>query len=164
MSGGVIQIFICPVKGQPMREVIEVFASREFGLAGDRYGAGSGSWSTPGTTHRQVSLMELEAIIAGSIGLANPFLPVETRRNIITMGIDLNALVGKEFSFGAARLRGTKLCDPCDRPAILVGRKRDERKLFAKVFENRGGLCAEVIGDGLIRIGDPIVLGTSDVP
>lgn len=140
-----------------MQEVIEVFASREFGLAGDRYGMGLGSWSTPGRTHRQVSLIEMEAIIAASIGLAHPFLPIDTRRNIITLGIDLNALVGKEFSFGSARLRGTKLCDPCDRPAILAGRRGDDRKLFAKVFENRGGLCAEVIGDGLIRIGNPIV-------
>lgn len=157
MSGGIIQIFICFVKGRPMKEMTEVFASRKFGLAGDRYGMGLGSWSTPGTMHRQVSFIEMEAIIAASIGLANPFLPIETRRNIITMGIDLNALVGKEFSFGNARLRGTKLCDPCDRPAILAGRRGDDRKLFAKVFENRGGLCAEVLVDGLIRIGDPIV-------
>lgn len=126
MAGGIVQIFICPMEGQPMKEVTEIFASREFGLAGDRYGMGRGSWLTPGRTHRQVSFMELEAIIAASIGLANPFLPVETRRNIITFGVDVNNLVGKEFSFGSARLRGTKLCDPCDRPAVLAGRKGDE--------------------------------------
>lgn len=157
MSGGIVQIFICPVKGQPMQEVTEIFASREFGLAGDRYGMGRGSWSTPGRTHHHISLIEMEAIIAASIGLMNPFFPIETRRNIITLGIDLNALVGKEFSFGGARLRGTKPCDPCDLPAILAGRKENDRKLFPMVFENRGGLCAEVIEDGLIRIGDMIV-------
>lgn len=160
MQGRVTQIFICPVKGQPMQEATEVWANRETGLAGDRYGIGQGSWSTPGTTHRQVSLIAREAITVANSELPDPFisfLPIETRRNILTHGVDLNSLVGKEFSIGQARLRGTKLCDPCERPPTLLGRGRDERQLFAVVFANRGGLCAEVVADGLIRGGDSIV-------
>lgn len=157
MAGRVIQIFICPVKGQPMEEVIEVFASRKMGLSGDRYGMGQGSWSTWGKIHRQVSLIACEAIQAANKELLRPYMAIETRRNIATCGVDVNSLVGKEFSIGQARLRGTKLCDPCERPAFLAGRRSDERTLFPIAFYYRGGLCAEVIGDGFIRISDLII-------
>lgn len=157
MQGGVIQIFICPVKGQPMEEVIEVYASRKNGLSGDRYGMGQGSWSTWGKVHRQVSLIACEAIEAANRELLRPYLAIETRRNILTYGVDLNSFVGKEFSIGQARLRGTKLCDPCERPAFLAGRSVGERKLFSIAFYDRGGLCAEVIADGFIRISDLII-------
>ncbi len=151
MSGSVVQIFVCPEKGQPMEEVTEVRASMEAGLEGDRYGS---SQSTP---DRQVSLIAFEAIEAANEGLPEPFLPIETRRNLITHGVDLNGLVDKEFSIGEVRLRGTRLCNPCERPALLAGRGVEERKLFPVVFDNRGGLRAEVVVAGLIRVGNSIV-------
>ncbi|MBI4134553.1 MAG: MOSC domain-containing protein [Candidatus Sungbacteria bacterium] len=139
-----------------METVHEVYASRASGLEGDRYGQGRGSWSTTGRTHRQVSLIAEEAIGAANRELDRPFEASETRRNILTRGIDLNVLAGRTFRIGGARLRGTKLCAPCQRPAKLAG----EEALgvaFAEAFEDRGGLCAEVIEDGLIRTGDEIV-------
>lgn len=154
MGGRVIAIFIAPTKGAPMREVQEVRAGTAFGLEGDRYGEGKGSWSTPGTTHRQVSLIAVEAIEAANRGLAHPFGFNETRRNIVTHGIDPNAMVGREFRVGTVRLRGTKLCNPCNRPAILAGKKG-----FEQAFDGTGGLCAEVIGDGTIRCGDAVFVG-----
>lgn len=148
-----IAIFTAPEKGAPMQPVLRIMASREFGLAGDRYGRGEGSWSTPGKTHRQVSLIELEAM-----SLIPNFRPDETRRNLLTAGLDLNSLVGKRFRFarwGGAVLLGTKLCDPCQRPAILAGKPDED---FAGALQNRGGLCAEVVEDGEICAGDDIVV------
>ena len=158
MSGKVIQIFVCPTKGRPMEEVTEVRASREAGLEGDRYGLGKGAWSTPDNiTSRHVSLIAHEAIEKANREFSEPFLPSETRRNIVTSGVDLNSLVDKEFSIGQTRLRGTELCDPCTRPAILAGKGSAVGKVFAAAFDNQGGLYAEVITDGLIRVGDSIV-------
>lgn len=157
MQGRVVTIFVAPVKGQPMQEVVQVEASKENGLAGDRYGKGQGSWSTPGTTHRQVSLIALEAIRAANAQFSTPILPIETRRNILTQGVDLNSFIGKEFSIGEVRLRGTKLCDPCERPSLLAGRSIEERQLFPIAFCNQGGLCAEVVEGGVIRSNDLII-------
>ena len=116
-----------------------------------------GSWSTPDTTHRQVSLIALEAVAAANEAFSEPFLAGDTRRNIITSGVDLNDLLGKEFSVGGARLEGTKLCEPCERPLFLAGRSVGDRQLFPVALENQGGLCARVIEDGLIQRGDSII-------
>jgi MOSC domain-containing protein YiiM len=153
MQGKVLRIFIAGDKGLPMREVSEVMASREAGLAGDRYGKGKGSWSTPGKTHRQVSIISIEAINAANDMLLQPFDPSETRRNIVVNGIYPNELIGREFTIGEARLRGTKLCDPCQRPAHLAGKGSID---FEGAFHDRGGLCAEVVEDGMIYVGDGI--------
>lgn len=159
MNGRVIAIFIAQAKGAPMREIQEVRAGSAFGLEGDRYGEGKGSWSTPGTTHRQVSLIAIEAIEAANRELTSPFALDETRRNIITHGAELNAWVGREFRIGTTRLRGTKHCDPCNRPAILA-----KKKGFEHAFAGYGGLCAEVIGNGTIRCGDAVLADeTQDV-
>lgn len=156
-TGSVVRIFTCPMKGSAMIEVLEVLALKETGLWGDRYGIGQGSWSTPDTTHRQVSLIALEAIDVANEAFSEPFLAGDTRRNIVTKDVDLNSLVGKEFSIGEARLEGTKLCDPCERPLFLVGRSVEDRRLFPVALENQGGICARVIKDGLIQRGDSII-------
>ena len=77
------------------------------------------------------------------------FLPSDTRRNILTEGIDLNALVGVEFVFGSIVFRGTELADPCHRPSALI-----QKMGFKAVFEGRGGLRAEPLTDGELCIGD----------
>jgi MOSC domain-containing protein YiiM len=62
------------------------------------------------------------------------------------------ALVGKEFMIGGVRMRGVKYCDPCDRPDKL------SKKIgFRERFSDRGGLIAEIINDGIIRLGDLVV-------
>jgi MOSC domain-containing protein YiiM len=158
MTGIVCGIFYAKTKGGPMLAISDAELTPELGVVGDRYGLGKGSWSTPGKKHRQVSLITMEAIRAidrKPQGAPRTIQPSETRRNIITSGIDLNQLVGKEFRIGDdVVLRGTKLCDPCERPAKLAGKPKFD---FAKVFENKGGLCAEVIKGGRISDSDDIV-------
>ncbi|MBI2113156.1 MAG: MOSC domain-containing protein [Candidatus Wildermuthbacteria bacterium] len=140
-----------------MAEVPRVFASKEFGLLGDRYGKGGGSWSRPGKLHRQVSLIAQEAIQQANSGLTDPFLPGQTRRNIVVSGIDpegFNGLVDKTVLVGKAKLLISKLCEPCERPARLAGKPDGES--FKRAFANMGGLCAQVVDDGLIEIGDSV--------
>ncbi len=156
--GTVAAIFICPEKGAPMAEVPRVFASKEFGLLGDRYGKGGGSWSRPGKLHRQVSLIAQEAIQQANSGLTDPFLPGQTRRNIVVSGFDpegFNGFVGKTLLVGKATLLISKLCEPCERPAKLAGRPEDS---FKNAFANMGGLCAQVVDDGLIETGNSVLI------
>ena len=70
--------------------------------------------------------------------------------NLVTSGVDLNALVGREFRVGSVRLRGLRLCEPCSYlakisfPATLRG------------LVHQGGLRAKIVSEGVIRIGDAV--------
>jgi MOSC domain-containing protein YiiM len=82
------------------------------------------------------------------------FLAIETRRNIVIedMSSDaLNQLAGKEFSLGPLRLKATELCVPCERPANL-----SEKAQFISAFDNRGGIRAQILDSGEIRVGDQL--------
>ncbi len=146
------QIFISPDKGVPMVPLETVQAIAGVGLEGDRYALGIGAFSKgKRQVIRHVSLVGLEAIEESNTLAEEPFLPSETRRNIVTSGIDLNELVGESFYVGDVEMRGVELCDPCGRPSKLAGKPR-----FQDAFENRGGLRAEVLSSGLIAVHDTI--------
>jgi MOSC domain-containing protein YiiM len=72
------------------------------------------------------------------------------RRNLVTEGVDLSALKGRTFRIGVAVLRGIGLCQPCG----YLERLTEAGTLAA--LKGRGGLRAEVVGEGVIRVGDPI--------
>lgn len=147
MDGTVVAIFIAPAKGEPMQEVQEVEAIAGVGLKGDRYAAGEGSYNRGSPGRRQVTL------ISGIFFEGSGFEYADSRRNIVTMGIELMWLIGREFQIGTARFRGVKYCDPCGRPSTLSGKERS----FKEAFFDRGGLIAEVIGGSVIRKGDRII-------
>jgi MOSC domain-containing protein YiiM len=153
--GRVLRIFVAHDKGLPMREVWIGRARVGLGLYPDRYSEGKGAFSgSPRAVIRHVSLIDVEAIRRANLAAEVPFLPEETRRNVLTEGLDLNALVGKAFRLGSRVLmRGVELCDPCDRPGVLAGKKG-----FKEAFRNMGGLRAEIIVGGRFRRGDPIIL------
>ena len=77
--------------------------------------------------------------------------PGNARRNVVTTGVSLNHLVGREFTVGEARLRGMRLCEPCEHLAELTGQP------VVKALIHRGGLRAEIVSGGVIRVGDPIL-------
>src|SRR5438093_10901328 len=79
------------------------------------------------------------------------FSPGDARRNVVTRGVALNHLVGEEFLVGGVRLRGIRLCEPCSH---LEGLTR--RGVLAGLI-HRGGLRAQILIGGEIRVGDPIV-------
>jgi MOSC domain-containing protein YiiM len=69
------------------------------------------------------------------------------RRSIVTSGINLNALVGKQFKVGEAICFGAELCEPC---SFLAGSV--DRAVLPGLI-NRGGLRAAVIETGAIAKG-----------
>lgn len=124
------------------------------GLEGDRYFRGEGTYSKKGGPDREATFIELEAIRAAERdeGVAIP--PERTRRNLLTEGVALNHLVGREFRVGGVRFRGLRLCEPCAHMERLSGVPGARRALV-----HRGGLRAEILDEGVIRVGDAVVEG-----
>lgn len=149
---GVVEgIHITPVAEGRMDSVPEVRASAGRGLEGDRYFAAAGTYSRKPGPDREVTLIEAEAIEALARDYLVDISPVESRRNLLTRGVALNHLVGREFLVGDVRMRGVRLCEPCGHLARLTG------KDVVPGLVHRGGLRAQVLTDGTIRVGDPVV-------
>jgi MOSC domain-containing protein YiiM len=83
-----------------------------------------------------------------------PLEPGEHRRNLVTRGIDLNALVGHEFTIGSVACRGMRLCEPC-----TVVQRYAARPVLRELV-HRGGLRADILADGEISVGDPVRVPT----
>lgn len=143
----VVALFVCPNAGEPMQEITEVEAIAGAGLKGDRYANSAGSFNKNKPGARQVTL--INAVFFPGSG----FDYADSRRNIVTSGVELMWLIGREFRIGTAKIRGIKYCDPCDRPTALSGKT----KSFRETFSDRGGLIAEIIENGIIKRGDPII-------
>jgi MOSC domain-containing protein YiiM len=151
MSGEVVSIHIAPKAEAPMQSVDEVRAEPGLGLTGDRYHAHTGTYSeTPGTG-RDVTFIASEQIelVAQEYGIE--LAPGESRRNITTRGVDLNVLVDREFRVGEVTLRGMRLCEPCE---YLQGHTGKDG--LTKALVHRGGLRADIVNGGTIRVGDKI--------
>lgn len=149
-KGSVEGIFICHQGEKPMNAVTEVRAITGRGLEGDRYFLKMGTYSKKDAPERNVTLIEAEAIEAVAREAGIPMNPGESRRNIVTRGVPLNHLVGKTFSVGQAIFRGIRLCEPCSHLDKLTG------KALSPILLHRGGLRAEIITDGTLRVGDEI--------
>ncbi len=143
-------LFIGPTPKQPLHAVEQVIAVAGHGLEGDRkYRRADRSLKEEGPD-REITLIEAEAIEAVNRDYDVQLSAIETRRNVITQGIALNHLVGKPFRVGAVVLRGIRLCEPCGHLESLT------RPGVRAALVHRGGLRAQIIDGGAIRIGDPI--------
>lgn len=146
-NGSVLSICVAPSAGAPMQSVEEVEAIAGAGLEGDRYAKGEGSFNKDKAGNRQVTL------INGIFFPGSGFEYVDARRNIVTDDVELMWLIGREFRIGKAKFRGIKYCDPCGRPSRLARKEQS----FKKAFFDRGGIVAEVLEGGLIKVGDNII-------
>jgi MOSC domain-containing protein YiiM len=152
-GGRVISIYLASAPGAPTRATERVRAVPGRGLEGDRnYRAPAAPLhEDPGD---EVTLFESEVAEAVRRDHGLQFEPSDSRRNVITVGIRLNALVGREFRVGEVRLRGVELCEPCLHLTKLYGEPRLLRALV-----HRGGLRAAILSAGEIRVGDPVLPG-----
>ena len=151
MTGRLVAIYTTTEGGAPMEARNEIAAIAGAGLDGDRYATKAGKFSEREGKGREVTLIAREAIEAANaqgvvIG------EDETRRNLVTEGVDLDALIGKTFTVGNAVLTGVRDCPPC---AYLEGLTRPGVRA---ALADRGGLRAAVVGDGVLKVGDPIVM------
>lgn len=150
--GEVIGIYVAEVKTAPMRSLQVATAIPDRGLEGDRYAAGAGTFTPRSDRLRgyDITLIESEVLDRLTLADGTQLAPEESRRNLVTRGIDLNALVGREFRIGPVRAFGQRLCEPCvhlqrlTRPGVVAG------------LVHRGGMRADLLSGGEIRIGDRI--------
>jgi len=151
-TGVVEAIFIARTPAGAMEERREVNAVAGKGISGDRYGDAKGTFSKgDDRVDQQITLIEAEAIEAARRDYQLDYSPIDSRRNVLTRGIALNHLVGREFSVGSARCRGVKLAEPCGHMEKLCGKEGARKALI-----HRGGLRAEVIAGGAIKVGDAV--------
>jgi hypothetical protein len=138
--GLVEALVVAPDAEAPVVLVDEAVAIAGRGLEGDRYAAGAGTFASgrPGS-----ALTLVDAAVLDTFGR-----DLDHRRNVVVRGTDLNALVGREFTLGEARCRGRRLCEPCAHLDRLNGGG------VLRPLVHRGGLRADVLCDGTVRVGD----------
>ena len=96
-----------------------------------------------------MTLIQIEAVNEFNEAFAANLPATAFRRNVITEGVDLNALEGRVFTVGDVQLRGVELCEPC---AYL--QKLLDIPGLVKQLTHKGGLRCEIRGGGMIRPGD----------
>ena len=141
----VSKICITNKSAEEMQDVntVEVIANK--GIVNDRY------FSENNDQDLQITLIESENIDYYNEISETKIPYINFRRNIITKGIQLNDLVGKEFLIGNIKFKGHRLCAPCR----YLQEKLEQKNLVKKLL-NRGGLRCEILTDGIISVNDPI--------
>jgi MOSC domain-containing protein YiiM len=138
VAGVVEGIFFGAVDEGPLEATESVQVKTGAGIDGDRYG------------DKDITLFEAEAIEGLKADTGIDLKPSEIRRNVMTRGIELNDLLGHRIRVGEVEAVVTELCHPCShlqkltQPGVLRG------------LVNRGGLNADVVTGGAIRIGDQV--------
>jgi MOSC domain-containing protein YiiM len=138
VAGVVEDIFFGAELHGPLGRSDEVQVKAGAGIEGDRYG------------DKDITLFEAEAIEGLKADTGIELEPGEIRRNVMTRGISLNDLLGHRIRVGEVEAVVTELCHPCNhlqkltQPGVLRG------------LTNRGGLNADVVAGGAIKVGDQV--------
>jgi hypothetical protein len=141
VSVGIVEaLVIASTAEAPVTVLDEAVAVPGHGLEGDRYVAGTGTFAS-GRAGSALTLVD--AAVLESLGR-----DIDHRRNVVVRGTDLNALVGRNFTLGEVRCRGSRLCEPCAHLDRLNGGG------VLRPLVHRGGLRADVVGRGTVRVGD----------
>ncbi len=144
-TGTVTGILVAPQAEAPLTRVESVAALPGRGLEGDRYADEQGTFSAPG---RGYELTLVEADVLDAIQLSWE----DARRNIVTSGISLNALVGERFNIGPVTCIGRRLAEPCSHLERLA------RRGLLRPLVHRGGLRADILTAGTITVGDRVTV------
>jgi MOSC domain-containing protein YiiM len=150
-KGSVVNLYIAPKAAGPMIQVAQVRALADRGLEGDRFFRES--WAAAKRPDKAVSLIEEEVLEMAASEYQVRIAGDQTRRNIVTCGVPLIELLDREFMIGNVVMRGIRLFEPCahlEKVSQIPG--------IFRALENRSGLKAAILSDGVIRTGDPIAL------
>ena len=152
LHGTVEGLAVAPAAEAPMQLLDVAHARAGHGLDGDRYAAMAGTFSPragrrPGYDLTLIAGEVLDEVTATGQALDFP----GTRRNVLTRVIDVNALVGRRFRIGDVLCEGRRLCEPCAHLERLSGPG------ILRPLIHRGGLRVDVLTDGEIRLGAPVV-------
>ncbi|MBI2517808.1 MAG: molybdenum cofactor biosysynthesis protein [Opitutae bacterium] len=131
-----------PAGTHPVVEVPEVECVAGYGLRGDRFYGYRPEYKGQATFFATEIYDELRRMF----NLAE--LPASVfRRNIISEGVDLNALIGERFTLQGVEFEGMEECRPCHWMDKVVAPGAEEW------LKGRGGLRCRVLGGGWLRTG-----------
>ena len=137
-----------PAAEGELRPFLELRAG--LGIVGDRY------FNQRAHRASSVSIQSAEAVeaVARELGVPVPGL-LETRRNILLRGVDVDALARREFSLdsgdGAVRFADARPCNPCAWMDTVVAPGA------FRAFRRRGGLRTGPRDDGILRLGPALL-------
>jgi MOSC domain-containing protein YiiM len=121
-------------------EVQDVDCVAGYGLRGDRF------FDFKENYKGQITFFAWETYEAICRGLGvRDRTPSVFRRNVITAGVDLNELIGREFQIQGVHFRGTEECRPCYWMDQAFAPGANE------FLKGRGGLRAVILSNGILR-------------
>lgn len=151
LRGTVELLALAPAAEAPMQFVERARAFAGRGLEGDRYAVGAGTFS-PRAVHKPgYELTLIAAEVVEELTARDARLDfASTRRNVLTRNIDVNALVGRDFTIGNVRCRGLRLAEPCAHLESIAGPS------LLRHLIHCGGVRVDILNDGELRTGSII--------
>lgn len=144
----VLAIHVAPQRGGPTVALDQATLVPGRGIDGDHHHA-----QPNGDPASEVTLIEAETVAAFNENTGLRIEASDTRRNIVTGGVDLNALVGRRFFIGDALLEGIEPCDPCASLGRRLATASVSSATIVKALANCGGLRSRVVEGGTIAAG-----------
>ena len=141
------RIFIRPPGGKPPVEQESVRVVAGAGIEGDRY------FGAQGGSGQNITFVEAEVIEAFAQEHRRPVELSATGRNVVTRGVRLNELVGRDFVVGSVRFRGVELCEPCLTLGEALASPTLSPARVVKHWVHRGGLRADALTSGELSVG-----------
>lgn len=145
-------IFVAKQSKQAQIEIDAVKVDAGKGIVGDRY------YGKKGSDGPNITFVESEAIAQYNQNFAQQIQLADTRRNVVTHDIALNDLVGKRFRIGEAEFYGVELCEPCAFLGKTLATEEMNAAQVVKAWLHKGGLRADVVRSGVLRVGMPFEL------
>jgi MOSC domain-containing protein YiiM len=146
-TGRVELVAIAAAKEVPMQAVGRAVAIPGRGLEGDRYAAGAGTFTNAAARGHDITLIAAEVLDALALPSGERIAYADARRNVVTRGIDLDALIGRRFRVGEVECLGQRRCEPCAHLERLTAPGA------LRALVHRGGLRADILGPGTIEVG-----------
>jgi MOSC domain-containing protein YiiM len=150
-AGRLDWIGLRPAREAPMAVVARVHARAGQGLDGDRYASRDGK--------RQVTIVQAEHLpVIAALARRDGLAPALLRRNLLVSGISVLALKNQRFRIGAVLFEGTGPCEPCSKMEAALGSGG------YNAMRGHGGICARVLEDGEIALGDAVAIEETLAP
>ena len=130
-----------PAGEHPLVEHQEIYCVAGRGIEGDRFFDYKDNYRGPITFFA----LEVFADVCQQLSVSGKS-PSVTRRNVMTTGIDLNSLIGEEFSVQGIQFFGVEECRPCYWMDQAIGPGAES------ALKNRGGLRARILTSGRLRV------------
>ena len=144
--GKVLEIGISENKSNKIVNVNEIEAIKGKGLVGEKH------FKENNKKRIQITLIEIENINHYNKITGTQIPAINFLRNIVTEGIRLNELVGKEFFIGKVKVKAHDLCRPCKNLQEFLQQKNTVKELL-----HTGGLRCEILSSGKICVDDQII-------